>query len=46
VELLNELHRDHYTRYPQSKPVPAADNIADDTIDFLLSTVTRFTNPS
>lgn len=39
IRLLNELHKDHYTRYPKARstPVPSADNIADDVVDTLIS---------
>ena len=47
VDLLNELHRTHYTRYPQdrSSPVPEASAIADDTVDHLIFAVTQSINP-
>lgn len=46
IDILNELHLNHYTRYPQERaaPVPAASNIADDTVDHLISTFTRSIN--
>ena len=46
ISTLNELHRNHYTRYPQARttPVPAASNIADDTVDHLISAFTRSIN--
>jgi hypothetical protein len=47
IELLNLLHIDHYTRYPQdrSTPVPEASTIADSTVDHLISQVTQRLNP-
>jgi len=47
VALLNELHRNHYTRYPQyqSGPIPNASVIADDTVDRLISAATQYVNP-
>lgn len=46
IRALNELHQNHYTRYPQSsaRPLPSADNIADDTVDALLLQATDFIN--
>ena len=45
---LNELHQNHYTRYPQSrsKPLPSADNIADDVVDVLTAEFTKSINPA
>jgi hypothetical protein len=47
VALLNELHETHFTRYPQSrsKPVPSADIIADNTVDYLIFMTTQAVNP-
>jgi hypothetical protein len=47
INLLNELHSTHYTRYPQQQttPVPDASVIADSTVDHLISTFTRSINP-
>ena len=46
VDLLNELHKTHYTRYPEDRAtVPAADNIADSTVDHLIFTFTQSINP-
>jgi hypothetical protein len=47
IDVLNELHETHYTRYPQARstPVPGADNIADATVDHLIDTFTRVINP-
>jgi hypothetical protein len=47
IAVLNELHRTHYTRYPQdrSAPIPNASVIADGTVDHLISTFTQSINP-
>jgi hypothetical protein len=47
VALLNELHETYFTRYPQSrsKPVPSADIIADNTVDYLIFMTTQAVNP-
>jgi hypothetical protein len=47
IDLLNELHFNHYTRYPQhrSMPVPDASVIADSTVDHLIFTFTQIINP-
>lgn len=47
INLLNELHFTHYTRYPQDRatPVPDASTIADSTVDHLLFTFTQSINP-
>ena len=47
IDILNELHDGHYTRYPQqrTKPVPDASIIADSTVDHLIDTFTRSINP-
>lgn|SRR5262249_47546963 len=47
IDILNELHRNHYTRYPQERatPVPDASIIADSTVDHLIDTFTRSINP-
>jgi hypothetical protein len=47
LEILNELHLDHYTRYPQERdlPVPDASVIAETTVDHLISIFTQFINP-
>jgi hypothetical protein len=44
---INELHRTHYTRYPQdrSTPLPDASTIADSTVEHLISTFTQLINP-
>jgi hypothetical protein len=46
IEVLNELHMTHYTRYPQQRatPVPGTDNIADATVDHLIDLATRAVN--
>ncbi len=48
IGLLNELHQNHYTRYPPSrtKPLPSADNIADDVVDMLIAEFTKSINPA
>jgi hypothetical protein len=47
IDVLNELHQTHYSRYPQhrSTPVPDASVIADSTVDHLISTFTQSINP-
>jgi hypothetical protein len=47
IEVLNELHSNHYTRYPQrrSAPLPAVETIIDSTVDQLIHTFTRTINP-
>jgi hypothetical protein len=47
IDLLNELHLTHYTRYPQkrSAPVPDASAIVDSTVDHLIFTFTQSINP-
>jgi hypothetical protein len=47
IDLLNQLHLTHYTRYPQdrSTPVPDASAIVDSTVDHLISTFTQSINP-
>ena len=47
IDLLNELHQNHYTRYPQNRasPVPDASIIADSTVDHLIFAFTQSINP-
>jgi hypothetical protein len=47
LDLLNQLHLNHYTRYPQGRttPVPDASSIADTTVDHLISIFTPSINP-
>jgi hypothetical protein len=47
LDLLNQLHLTHYTRYPQDRPsaVPDASLIADTTVDRLIFTFTQSINP-
>jgi hypothetical protein len=47
VDVLNELHSTHYSRYPQrrSSPVPAGDIILDSTVNHLIDACTRSINP-
>jgi hypothetical protein len=47
IDLLNELHSTHYSRYPQhrSKPIPAGEVILDSTVDHLIDTFTQTINP-
>jgi hypothetical protein len=47
LDLLNQLHLTHYTRYPQDRaiPVPDASSIADNTVDHLIFTFTQSINP-
>jgi len=43
LDLLNQLHLTHYTRYPQDRtaPVPDASAIADTTVDHLIFVFTQ-----
>jgi hypothetical protein len=47
IDVLNELHLTHYTRYPQNRatPVPDASTIADSTVDHLIFIFTQSINP-
>jgi len=47
IDILNELHRTHYTRYPlrPATRIPDASDIADSTVEHLISTFTRSINP-
>jgi hypothetical protein len=47
LDLLNQLHLTHYTRYPQdrSTAVPDASVIADTTVDHLIFIITQSVNP-
>ena len=46
LEVLNELHLTHYTRYPQARSkVPDASTIADTTVDSLIFIFTQSINP-
>lgn len=47
IAILSELHFSHYTRYPQkrSDPVPDLSGIADETAEYLISTITQTVNP-
>jgi len=47
LEVLNELHLTHYTRYPQTRAtsVPDASTIADTTVDDLIFIFTQSINP-
>jgi hypothetical protein len=47
IDILNELHLTHYSRYPQQSatPIPGAQDIADSTVDYLISTFTASINP-
>lgn len=47
IDILNELHSTHYTRYPQNRSIPAPDatTIADTTVDHLIFTFTQSINP-
>jgi hypothetical protein len=46
IDVLNELHLTHYTRYPQDRatPLPDASVIADSTVDHLIFTFTQSIN--
>ena len=46
IDVLNELHLTHYTRYPQDRatPLPDASVIADFTVDHLIFTFTQSIN--
>jgi hypothetical protein len=47
LEVLNELHLTHYSRYPQTETtlVPDASTIADSTVDDLIFIFTQSINP-
>jgi hypothetical protein len=47
IDVLNELHLTHYTRYPQDRatPLPDASVIVDSTVDHLISAFTQSINP-
>ena len=47
IDILNELHLTHYTRYPQHRatPIPGASVIASSTVEHLISAVTKAVNP-
>lgn len=47
IEILNELHSTHYSRYPQHRaaPIPAGDTILDSTVSHLIDTFTPTINP-
>jgi hypothetical protein len=47
IDLLNELHSNHYMRYPQRRdtPIPSFDTIADTTVDHLLTVITAIVSP-
>jgi hypothetical protein len=47
IDVLNELHSTHYSRYPQhgSTPIPAGEFILDTTVDHLIETFTQTLNP-
>lgn len=47
IDVLNELHSTHYSRYPQhrSSPIPAGELILDTTVNHLIDTVTQTINP-
>ena len=47
IDILNELHLTHYTRYPQhlASPIPDASGIADSTVEHLIFTFTQSINP-
>ena len=46
IQLLNELHNTHYSRYPKhrSQPIPAGELILDPTVDQLIATFTQIIN--
>jgi hypothetical protein len=48
IDFLSELHKTHYSRYPQHRasPVPDASVIADCTVDHLIFIFTQTINPS
>src|SRR5260370_31944004 len=47
IDVLNDLHRIHYSRYPQQRSalVPDASIIADGTVDHLIFAFTQSINP-
>jgi hypothetical protein len=46
IDILNELHLTHYTRYPQQRatPIPDASVIAGSTVEHLIFTFTQSIN--
>jgi Resolvase, N terminal domain/Helix-turn-helix domain of resolvase len=47
IDILNDLHLTHYTRYPQHRPTPIPDAsvIAGSTVEYLIFTFTQSINP-
>lgn len=47
IAIVNELHVDHFARYPQSRSIPVSDvmMIAESTTDHLIDTFTKAINP-
>ena len=47
IELLNQLHLTHHTRYPHNRtnPIPDVSNIVDDTVDRLILAFTHSIDP-
>ena len=47
IDLLNQLHLTHYTRYPQNRSarMPDASSIADSAVDHLIFSFTQAINP-
>jgi hypothetical protein len=47
IGILSELHSAHFPRYPmhRSAPVPDLSVITDETVEYLISTVTEVVNP-
>jgi hypothetical protein len=45
IELLNQLHDGHYTRYPKDRSVPDVSVIIDSTVDYLINVCTESINP-
>jgi hypothetical protein len=46
IDILNELHLTHYTRYPQQRatPIPDASVIAGSTVEHLIVTINQSIN--
>lgn len=46
IDILNELHKSHYSRYPQHlAKVPDVSNVADATLEHLIAVFTPSINP-
>ena len=47
IPYLTDLHFTHFSRYPQNRstPVPDLSIIADETVEYLIETITQSVNP-